>query len=78
MRVCVLLNTPVNFVLDLFITTTDGTATEGKEDTDFIASIRYRVTVSYKAYRSMWENDGRHQNMPIKLYHMLNVTYSYR
>ena len=65
MRVCVLLNTPVNFVLDLFITTTDGTATEGKEDTDFIASKRYRVIVSYKAYRSMCENDGRHQNMPI-------------
>ena len=31
-RVCVLLNTPLTFVLDLFITTTDGTATEGKKD----------------------------------------------
>ena len=37
-RVCVLLNTPLTFVLDLFITTTDGTATEGKKDADFIAS----------------------------------------
>ena len=37
-RVCVFLNTPLTFVLDLFITTTDGTATEGKRDADFIAS----------------------------------------